>query len=179
MTTFKQFHDRNRDMQDGIERHIWGEQEFTDAGAIMKVRGTDTEDEEVPVINTAVGMHLPKDTNTEVFLLAGGSDMGQKFAIPTIPRDKQRRWIEGTNGIQFVTDGSRGLEFNSKRSYVDDPNFATRNGVLEVQGNTVYIRGNLTVSGTLSVGGTLRVAGNIVGPIPSGSATVTVPGFDR
>lgn len=180
MTTFNQFHDRNRDMQDGFERHVWGEQEFDEkSGTKITVRGTGTVDQEAIVMNNGVGMHYPKNKNTEVFLLAAGSDTANKFALLTIPRDKNRAWKEDTNGIQSIHDAKRALEFNQKRTYVDDPNFATRSGVLEVKGNTVYIRGDLVVGGDLSIAGDLRVQGRIIGPLPSGSANVNVPGFEE
>lgn len=192
MTTFNHTHDRNYDQQDGIERHIWGEQKFSDSGAYMTVRGTDSVDEEVTVFNSGMGFHLPKNYNTEVHVFYSGSDTTQKYAMPMIPRDKQRRWKENTGGVQHPTDGARAIEFNSKRTYVDDENFSTRNGVFEIIGDTLYIRGNLSVDGDISingslsaandvnVGGDLSVAGVINGPLPTGGGSavvVTVPGF--
>lgn len=179
MTTFNQFHDRNRDIQDGIERHKYFDQKVTDKGSFAHVKGTDTEDEEVPIMNSGVGFRLPQDANTEVMLVAMSSDTAQKMAILTIPRDKNRDWKENTNGIQSIQSAARALEFNAKRTYVDDTKFATRGGVLEVDGDTVYIRGDLVVQGDLRVGGSLYVQGAIIGPLPSGSATVNVPGFEE
>lgn len=179
MTTLQHFSDRNRDQQDGIERHVWGEQEFTKAGSIIRVRGTGTQDDEAVVVNNGIGMHLPKDTNTEVFLLAGGSDTTQKFAMLSIPRDKQRQWAEGNNGIQAWNDPARALEFNAKRMYADDENFATRGGVFEVKGNDLYVRGNLYVDGIIGATGEIQSPTPPKTPPPVGGASVTVPGFEE
>lgn len=180
MTTFNQFIDRDRDHQDGIERHVWGEQTWIDgAGSVVRVRGTGTEDQEAVVINTGVGMHVPKDTNTEVFLLSSGSDTTLKHAFLSIPRDKQRQWKEGTSGIQAWNDPARALEFNDKRAYLDDENVATRSGVFEVIGNTVYIRGDLMVSGNVGSGGTFQSASVPQTPLPAGGTAVIVPGFEE
>lgn len=179
MTTFNQFSDRNRDQQDGIEKHIWSKQEFTDAGSIIHVKGTGTEDFEAVVINNGIGMHFPNDTDTEVFLLASSSDTNLKHAMLSIPRDKQRKWAENTNGIQHATDPSRALEFNSKRAYVDDANFATRDGVFEVADGKVYIRGELVVSENVSSAGTFQSPNVPNTPLPVGGASVTVPGFNK
>jgi hypothetical protein len=193
MTTLNGPGIRNYDQQDGIERHVWGQQTYQEkGGAIIKVRGTDSVDEEAVVLAGGFGFHLPENSNTEVILFSSGSDTTQKYAMPTIPRDKQRHWKEGTGGVQHPTDGKRAVEFNEKRTYVDDDNFATRSGVFEVIGNTLYIRGNLVVDGDISlngalsaagdvnVGGNLSVGGVINGPLPSGAGSpvvVTVPGF--
>ena len=153
MTTFERFSGRNRDIQDGMERHIYGEQEYIDGkGSIIKVNGTDTEDEEATVLVIGgASMHLAKGTNTEVFLLSGGSDTNLKFAIVTTPFDKQRKWKEGTGGVQHPTDPDVALEFNSKRSHLTKGDFATgAGGVFEVVGDTVYIRGKLVVDRTVT-----------------------------
>lgn len=178
--SFERFPTRSKDMQDGIERHVWGEQEFVDkAGSVIRVRGTDTQDEEAVVVNNGVGMHLPKDFNTEVFLLAGGSDTTQKYAMLSIPRDKQRKWKENTGGVQDPLDPERALEFNRKRAYMDHDAFATRGGVLEVIGDKVYIRGELVVEKDISSAGTF-VSPNIPKtPPPSAGSPVTVPGFEE
>ncbi len=170
MTSFESFQSRNRDVQDGVERHVFGEIFFDkDNGAYMKVRGNGTEDEEVIVLNTGLGQHYSKDTNTEVVLFASGSDTGLKFGLITIPRDKQRQWKEGTGGVQHPTDPDKALEFNAKRAWITD-NFAVLMGMLEVKDGEVYIRGTLKAQ-------TVE-AGNFVGPIPSGSMS-PIPGFEE
>lgn len=118
MTTFNHFTDRNRDMQDGIERHVYGAQEYTDAGAILRVRGTGTVDEEAVVLTQGYSFNLPQDYNTEVFLLAGGSDTTLKYALMSIPRDKQRRWGEGMGGIQHPTDPDNAIQFEDGLAWV-------------------------------------------------------------
>lgn len=187
MTTFNQFTDRNRDMQDGIERHVYGAQEYTDAGAIIRVRGTGTVDEEAVVLTQGYSFNLPQDYNTEVFLLASSSDTTLKYALMSLPRDKQRPWAEGVGGVQHPTDPERALEFNAKRTYVDDSKFATRGGVLEIDGDNVIIRGNLRVSGDLVVngsivaGGDISTAGTFRGPIVTTGVPAPGPvaGFDE
>lgn len=180
MTTFNHFAERDRDTQDGmLERHVWGEQTYVDgAGSVIKVRGTGTTDEEAVVINQGMGMHVPKDTNTEVFLLSSGSDTTLKHAIVSIPRDKQRQWAEGNNGFQKWDDPTRAVEFNAKRTYLDDANVATRNGVFEVVGDTVYIRGNLLVSGDVGSAGKFQSPNAPDTPPPLAPTGVTVPGFE-
>jgi hypothetical protein len=124
--SFQRFRERSRDMQDGTERHVFGEQQYVEgAGSIVKVKGTDTEDEEATVLNIGgVSFNLPKDSDTEVMLLSSSSDTTLKMAILTIPRDKQRRWGEGAGGVQHPTDGDFALEFNEKRAHVTQPKFA-------------------------------------------------------
>lgn len=180
MTTMQGQRIRNRDMQDGTELHVWGNLEYVDGGgSIVRVRGTDTEDSEAIVMNSGYGFNLPADSNAEVPTFYMGSDTTNKYAMPQIPHDQQRQWTEGTGGVQHPTDKSRALEFNDKRAYVDDENFATRGGVLEVIGDTVFIRGNVAIDGDLAIAGNLSVGGQIIGPMPSGSATVIVPSFDE
>lgn len=180
MTTRHQFVDRDRDQQDGIERHVWGEQTWIDkAGSVIRVRGTGTEDQEAVVINTGVGMHVPRDTNTEVFLLASGSDTTLKHAFLSIPRDKQRQWKEGTNGLQSWNDPARAVEFNSKRTYLDDANIATRDGIFEIIGDTVYIRGKLMVEQDIGAGGSFQSPNAPQTPPNIGGTSVTVPGFEE
>jgi len=170
MSSFQQFPDRNRDMQDGIERHVFGKLEWLDSGAIMKVRGNGTVDEEVILINIGQAMNLPENTNTEVIVLASGSDTNMKFALLTIPRDKQRPWKEGTGGIQHPTDPNRALEFNEKRTWLTDGNYAVgESGTIEVRDGKVYVRGDLVI------GGDLEVTGNIRGPLPSGTGSPPPP----
>lgn len=179
MTTLNQFSDRNRDQQDGVERHVWGEQEYTDGGAIIRTRGTGTQDEEAVVLNFGMSFHAPKDTNTEVILLANGSDTNSKFAMVSIPRDKQRRWAEGNSGIQMWNDPSRAVEFNAKRTYLDDANVATRSGVFEVTPEGVRIRGNLLVDGDVGASGTFQSPNTPATPLPGGGSAVIVPPFEE
>lgn len=179
MTTLNQFSDRNRDQQDGIERHVYGEIEYTDGGAIIRTRGTGTQDEEAVVINNGMSFTAPKDTNTEVILLANGSDTNQKFAMLSIPRDKQRRWAEGRSGLQMWNDPARAVEFNEKRTYLDDANVATRGGIFEVIGDTIYVRGKLMVSGDVGAGGVFQSSNVPSTPLPAGGAPVIVPPFEE
>lgn len=173
MTSFERFGSRNYDMQDGFERTVWGEQEYVDGkGSVIKVNGTDTEDEEATVLNIGgVSFNLPKGSNTEVMLLSGGSDTNLKFAILTIPFDKQRKWKENTGGVQHPTDPDVALEFNGKRAHLTKGDFATgAGGVFEVVGDTVYIRGKLVVERT--------VTANEKVITPKGeSGTESIPGF--
>ena len=102
MTSFTHYRERSRDVQDGTERHVWGKQEYIkNAGSIIKVRGTDTEDQEAGVLNIGgVSFNVKEKFNTEVMLLASSSDTTLKMALLTIPKDKQRRWEEGHGGVQ-------------------------------------------------------------------------------
>jgi hypothetical protein len=165
------FQSRNRDMQDGIERHVFGKIQHLDTGAIIKVRGNGTVDEEAVLINLGVGANFAENKNTEVFLLASGSDPSLKLALVTIPRDKQRAWKEGTGGVQHPEDPAKALEFNAKRAWITD-NFAALMGILEVKDGKVIIRGDLEVSGTATVN--VRV----VTP-DSSNGTVDIPPFEE
>lgn len=173
MTSLHTFPGRDRDQQDGTERHVYGKIEYISGkGAIIKVRGTGTIDEEAVLLNTGASANYPENHNTEVILLAGGSDTNQKYAILTIPRDKQRKWKEGTGGIQHPTNGDLALEFNEKRTHLTDGNYAVGDGgTFEVAGGSVYFRADVYISGSLSVNGAL------LSPPPSGGA-VPVPPFD-
>src|SRR4029077_16935872 len=127
--------------------------------------GTGSVDEEMPVINTGYGFSLAKDSNAEVLSFYIGSDTNQKFALPTIPHDKQRQWGEGHGGVQSPTDPERYLEFNSKRTHLKDGAYAFgATGGLEISGNTVTIRGNLVVEGSLTAGGGIGAGGTINTP---------------
>src|SRR5215211_4047731 len=103
--SFTRFRERSRDVQDGVERHTFGKVEYTKAGAIMrKAKGTDTEDDESPMIIGTASFNLPKDHNSEIFMHASSSDTTLKMTVMAIPRDKQRRWMEGAGGVQHPTD---------------------------------------------------------------------------
>lgn len=151
MTTHNRFPDRNRDQQDGIERHVYGELTYTSAaGAIIKVHGTGTTDEEVVVLRIGgVFIHMPADTDAEVFTLANSSDTQLKHALVDMPRDKQHKTTEGTNGIQSWKNPADRLEFNKKRTWLSELAQAVgRKGNFEVtpSGDTVYIRGKIIKS---------------------------------
>lgn len=165
MTSWNAFSDRNRDQQDGFERGVWGEVEYVDgAGAVMRIRGTGTEDEEAPILNTGFGFNLPKDSNAEVFMVSHGSDTNQKYVIPTIPRDKQRKWAEGAGGIQHPTNGDRAFEINNTDTWLKDGTFI----IGDARGIKLTVNGS---SGTLEFGGGLTL--NCVGACDINSTTLT------
>lgn len=173
MTTFIDPPSRNRDIQDLFERQIFGSITYGKAGGIVKTRGTLTRDEEAPVLSLGIGFTYPDDTNTEVFLLSHGSDTTQKYALISIPRDKQRAWKKGTGGVQHPLDPKRALEFNEKRTFLDDGNYATRNGTFEVKDGDIYVRGNIYCTG--------QVIANMgyVGPdIHNDVGQADIPGFE-
>jgi hypothetical protein len=159
VTTRNAFGDRNRDVQDDGERHIYGEiEDVPGGGRIIRVKGTGTEDEEAFVMAMfGLGGRFPKDTNAEVHLVAGGSDTSLKFAMVMIPHDKERTWKEGTNGVQYWDDPKRAFQFGKKRAHlIDDAVAIGRKGNFEVldNGDTVYIRGKKIVSEVPIVVGT-------------------------
>jgi len=141
--SFTRFRERSRDVQDGTERHIFSEQEYLkEAGSIVKVKGTDSEDQEASVLNIGgVSFNLKKDSDTEVFLLASSSDTTLKMAVMTIPKDKQRRWEEGSGGVQHPTDAEFALDFSDKLAHLTKNKFAVgEKGEFEVKGEEMYIR---------------------------------------
>jgi hypothetical protein len=150
--TFHPRSERERDQQDHIERHIFGEQEYVEgAGSVVRVRGTGTEDQEAMVIATGFGFNLAKNSDAEVILMAGSSDSGLKFAIMTLPPDKQRKWKEGRGGIQNPLDPDHALEFKDDQLHLTKGTLSVGNGTIEVKDGQIYIRGNVTVTGTLTV----------------------------
>lgn len=180
MTSFNRFRDRNRDMQDGTERHIYHKLEYVkDAGSVIHVKGTGTEDEEAIVYNNGMGGTFPEDTDAEVLLLAGGSDTAQKFAMVSIPADKQRQWEEGANGFQYWNDPARAVEFNAKRTYIDDANVATRDGLFEVKDGKVYFRCDVMVDGNIGCTQKFQSPNTPETPPPVAGTGVTVPGFEK
>lgn len=189
MTTTKSFDERNRDTQDGFERHAFEELTYVEgAGAVVRVTGTGTVDEDVPVINSGYGFNLPAGFNTECFLQSDGSDSSGKFAVMSLPRNKQRQWKVNTGGVQNPVDPAKALEFNSKRTHVTEDNFAVgAGGFFEVIGDTLYIRGNLSiekdlkVGGSIQAGGSISTAGSFIGPEPSGRGEPppAIPGFEQ
>lgn len=188
MTTTKTPDERNRDIQDHIERQVFQELTYTDkSGAHLSIRGSGTSDFEVPLMNTGYGFNLEPGTQAEVLSLTDGSDVGNKLAVMTLPRDKQRKWEPGTGGIQNPLDPEKAVEFNEKRTHLTEDNAAIGSGgVFEVVGNKVIIRGDLYVENDLYVGGRIIAGGNIstaqnfIGPEPSGSGSPppAIPGFD-
>lgn len=192
MTTANRFSDRNRDQQDGYERGLWGEIEYVEkSGAVLKVRGTGVEDgtldEEVPLINTGYAFNVPKDYNTEVLLFSLGSDTNQKYAMTTLPRDKQRQWPENTGGIQHPTNAAKFVQLDDDSIWLHDGVFHLGNdkdvkvtvsgGNATVEVNTlllkvptinidstnVNIKGDLDVVGNVTTTGELRNNGTSVG----------------
>jgi hypothetical protein len=152
--SYLNFRGRSSDVQDGTERHVWSELKYEDAGAIIKVKGTDTEDEEAMVLNIGgVSFKLPKDQDSEVFLLASSSDTTLKMAVLTIPKDKQRRWPEKEGGIQHPLDPEVSLHFSDKLTHVTKNKFAVgEKGEFEVKGDQGVFRvSKLIVDGELVV----------------------------
>jgi hypothetical protein len=155
MTSFTRFRERSRDVQDGTERHVWGKQEYIkNAGSIIKVRGTDTEDQEAGVLNIGgVSFNVKEKFNTEVMLLSSSSDTTLKMAILTIPKDKQRRWEEGHGGVQHPTDDTFALDFGDNLAHLTKNKFAVgEKGEFEVKGDKLYIRAKeIIIDGELIV----------------------------
>lgn len=165
MTSFQGFPIRNRDQQDFVERHVYGKIQYIDnAGAVIKVRGTDTEDQEAPILNMGYGMQYPENTNAEVFLVAHGSDTDQKYAIMTIPRDKQRKWAENAGGIQHPSNGDRAVEINNNETWLKDGTFILghEKGVkVTVSGGNVTIEcTKLTIKADVDIEGKFHVTGS-------------------
>lgn len=173
MTGFLTFRGRSRDVQDGWERHVWGKQEYTGQGSIIKVRGTDTEDEEANVLNIGgVSFNVKEKFDTEVLLLSSSSDTNMKMALLTIPADKQRRWMEGHGGVQHPTDGEFALDFADNMAHLTKNKFAVgEKGEFEVKGDAVYMRAKKVI-----ITGELVVNGNVKTPNVS-SGTENPPGF--
>lgn len=164
MTTYNNFGSRNRDNQDGIERHLWGKLTYEDSsGSYIEVKGTGTTDYDVGVINVGYSFNIPDNSNAEVFVVTDGSDTNQKYAFLTLPRDKQRQWKANTGGVQNPLDPNKALEFNPKRTHLRDNNIAFGdNGIFEVVGDKIIIRGSLQIKGDLIVGGKIEAKGNIL-----------------
>jgi len=162
MTDYQSRQDRDRSNQNAIQRHIWSELRQTDTGSFLTVRATGTYNYEVPVLNTGYGFNLPKNSNAEVFTFADNRDPNRKFALPTIPRDKQRKWGENTGGIQSPVDPDRAVEINEKRTHIHDKDFAIgKNGGVQSDGENTIFRGNVTIEKDLRVKGNIYVGGNV------------------
>lgn len=154
MSTFNTFSDRNRDQQDGTERHIYSKIEAVDGGGhIIKTKGTGTVDEEVMLFNNGQSGNYPADTDAEVIVLAGGSDTNQKYALLAIPHTYERSWAEGTNGIQAWNSKERYVEFNKKRTHISDKKVAIgEGGAIEIVDGKVYIRGEVHIENLRATG---------------------------
>lgn len=188
MTTHKTFPERNRDMQDGIERHVYSKLKYLDkAGAVVTVKGNGTTDDNAIVLNGGYAMNYDDDENAEVVLLSVGSDRNQKFAMLCIPRDKQRQWKAKSGGVQNPLDPAKALEFNEKRTWATEPNFAIGQGLFEVVDGEVLFRVKVRFADDIEVGGKVQAGGNVEtaaafrGPEPSGSGPVppAIPGFSE
>jgi hypothetical protein len=141
-------------VQDGHERHVWGKKEYIEAGSIIKVKGTDTEDQEANVmVFGAADFKLKEDTDSEVILFASSSDTQMKFAMLTIPRDKQRRWPDDEGGIQHPLDPEFALHFAKELAHITKNKFAVgEKGEFEVKGGEAFFRvSKLIVDGELIV----------------------------
>ncbi|QIW87523.1 baseplate protein [Agrobacterium phage OLIVR4] len=142
MTTTKTFDERNRDTQDGFERHLFKRIDHTDTGAFVSVEGSGTSEEDVPVMNTGYGFSLEDDTEAEVFLLGDGSDASNKFAIPTLPRNKQRKWPKNTGGVQHPTNSGKFVQLDDDSIWLKDGSFTLgddRAVRITVNGNNVVM----------------------------------------
>ena len=139
---FVPFGARSNDVQDGIERHVWHELKYEEQGSTIKVKGTDTEDEEATVLVIGgAGFKLKKDHDAEVFLLSSSSDTQLKVAVLTTPHDKQRRWPEGEGGVQHPTDDEFSLHFSDKMAHITKNKFGVgEKGEFEVKGDEAYFR---------------------------------------
>lgn len=125
MTDFSSRSDNQRDRQDHVERGMWGDLAYQNgAGAYLKIRGTGTVDEEVTLLNLGYGFNLPVDSNAEMVMLSLGSDVNDKVALASIPRDKQHPWGQGQGGVQHPTNPDRRVEFNDDELWLRDGNFA-------------------------------------------------------
>lgn len=140
------YRERSRDINDLFRRGVWGERLYTDgAGSVISVRGTDSLDEDAPVLNMGYSFNLPARSNSEVFLLSQGSDTNQKFALLTIPRDLQHQWGEGEGGVQHPTDPDRRLEFNADETWLKDGDYVLGNDKelsISISGGVATIRLN-------------------------------------
>lgn len=152
-----------RDIENIVRLAVWGElKQDEKKGTRININGSSYSQDDIAVLNSGYGFNLSKDSDAEVLLLSIGSDVNQTIAIPSIPWKNQRPWRVNTGGIQNPLDPEKAFEFNKTRSHLLDPNFAIgENGILEVKGDTVYIRGNLIIEKDLDIGGDLRVGGKI------------------
>ena len=135
--------ERSRDLDEMLRRTIWGELRYeSGSGGYIQVRGTDYNDEDVPVLNLGYGFNLGTNANAEVITLAMNSDTNQKMALLTLPRDQQRQWPAGTGGFQHPGNPNMFIQFD------DD------GAVLDVAGTTITVAADGAV--------TIQTAGNVV-----------------
>lgn len=132
---------------------------------------------DIPVINLGYSFNLSPKEDAEVVLLADLHKINNKFAFMSIPKTYTHKWNEGCGGIQSPVNKDRVLEFNSTRTHLRDKNIALGNeGAIEIQGNKVIIRGDLTVEGNLYINGNVMCSGEIiVGGDISSNSKVSAP----
>lgn len=150
------------------ERHIYDDVEYVEgAGSVVKIKGTGTQDEEVPVINTGYGATLEKGADAEVLVIGGSSDTNLKMAFVQIPAGKQRKWPQGRSGIQNAADATHALEFSDGKLTLTKGTFQVgEGGTIEVRDGQIYIRGNATITGALTVNGGVIASSYDVGTNP-------------
>lgn len=181
MSSFNTFADRNRDAQDGIERHAFDEMEAVEGGGhIVKVKGTGTQDEEAFYLSVGgIGIRPKKGMDIEVHLLSAGSDTSLKFAIVAIPHDKEHKWKEGQNGLQKYDDPDRRIQWGENKIHLTDKGIALGpNGELELIGGKIYIRGDLIVGGQVKATGDVHTGGLIRHNGMGAPAVSSPPGFE-
>lgn len=168
MTTRHGFAERNRDSQDQTERHIYAITEYVKgAGRYMRMKGTGSEDDEVPVMSPwGLGGAYPKDTNAEVYAFAWGADTNAKGVLADMPADKQRNWKEGTNGIQSWQDKDHAVIFGRDAISVVGKRLSLLGGLIEIDAaaGKVYLRGEVHI-------GKLRATGAGAPVIPAYDAS--------
>lgn len=177
-----------QDLQDVAQLGVWGtKEELSSGGAMISVRGTGTVDLEVPIMNLGYGFTLPADSNSEIVMLSMGSDVDDKVAMLTIPRDLQHAWAEGTGGIQHPQDADRRVEFNGDETHLRDGKFVIgsnrevtiivdgTNVVIETAADTTINSGGATIvnstgDATITAGGNMQLTATDVS-ITSGTLT--------
>lgn len=173
--------ERSSDTSDYVAPHAWGKRTYVDGGgSVIKVSANGVTVDEAIVIQSTSGFHLADDSDAEVHIISGTSDTNHPYALISIPHTAQRKWKEGSGGVQSPIDGTRAVEVNEKRSYVDDTKFATRAGIFEVDGDTIIIRAKrIVIEGDVEVKGAIKSPTVPQTPDPSGPSAVTVPGFEE
>lgn len=166
MTDFTTPRFQQRVTQDYMERGVWaGSQNVEGAGMTMSVKGTGTVDMELPIVNFGYSFNLGSgDYDSEVIMVALGSDVNDKVAIPVLPRGLQYQWAAGTGGVQHPTDPNRRVEFNGDETWLKDGNYKLGNNK-EVE---VVVDGG---SVTINVSGDTNINS-------SGGMNITTPSFN-